>query len=292
MPARLAELELKIPAILGEGAIWNHRTQELYWVDIEGQKLHIYDPASGHNRTLALPSRIGTVVPTRDGQAVIGLEDGIYRLDPSDGAIELHAPVEADKPQNRTNDGKCDPAGRLWIGTMNLEEQTGAGALYRVAPSGKVETMLRNVTISNGIVWTADQRTMYYIDTPTNVVKAFDFDLPSGTISNERVAVTIDPEMGHPDGMTIDAEGMIWVALWGGSAVIRFHPRTGAMLEKVDVPALKVTSCAFGGPLLDTLYITTASIAMTPEQLEHYPDAGSLFSVQPGVSGVKSAFFG
>jgi sugar lactone lactonase YvrE len=247
MPTATAELELKTEAILGEGAIWNHETRELYWVDIEGQKLHIYDPEKKHNRTFELPSRIGTVVPTKDGQALIGLEDGVYKMNVNTGALEIFAAIEADRPGNRLNDGKCDPAGRLWIGSMSLQETDGAGTLYRVDPDGSVTPMIRNVTISNGIVWTSDKRTMYYIDTATNQVKAYDFDLASGTISNERTAVSIDESEGHPDGMTIDAEDMIWVALWKGSAVVRYNPKTGEVLiaritkctnkyKKVDFP--------------------------------------------------------
>ncbi|PHN04591.1 SMP-30/gluconolactonase/LRE family protein [Flavilitoribacter nigricans] len=287
-----AQLELKTDAILGEGSIWNAETQELYWIDIEGKKLHIYDPATRKNRTLDLPTRIGTVVPAGKDRALIGLEDGVYAIDTRTGEISRFAAIEADRPGNRLNDGKCDPAGRLWIGTMSLEEEEGAGTLYRVDPDGAVSPQIRNVTISNGIVWTSDHRTMYYIDTPTGQVRAYDFDLASGSISNERVAVEIDESEGFPDGMTIDAEDMIWVALWKGSAVARFDPRSGKLLEKIEVPALKVPSCAFGGPELDTLYITTASIDMSPEQQTQFPDAGSLFSVKPGVKGVGSPFFG
>ncbi len=292
MATKTAELEGHTKAILGEGAIWNHQTQELYWVDIEGKKLHIYDPSSKDNRTFELPSRIGTVVPATDGKAVLGLKDGVYKMDVKSGAIDLFAPIETDLPGNRLNDGKCDPAGRLWIGSMSVQEEEGAGTLYRVDPDGTVTPMIRDVSISNGIVWTSDHRSMYYIDTPTDQVKAYDFNLATGAISNERVAVEMDGSKGHPDGMAIDAEDMIWVALWEGSALARYNPRTGELLEKIQVPALKITSCAFGGPDLDTLYITSASINMTPEQHQQYPDAGKLFKVQAGIKGLESPFFG
>lgn len=289
--SKTAQLELKTNATLGEGAIWNHRTQELYWVDIEGKKLHIYNPAAGTNRSFSMPSRIGTVVPGNNGQAFVALEDGIYTLDLTSEQLTLFAPVEADRPEMRFNDGKCDAAGRLWVGSMGLEERDPVGALYQVNPDGTVIPRLRAITISNGITWTYDQRTMYYIDTPTSQVRAYDFDPVSGQLSGERIAVEIDPALGFPDGMTIDAEDKIWVAMWEGSAVLRFDPTTGALLERIDVPALKVTSCAFGGPDLDTLYITSASINMTAAQHERYPDAGSLFSVRPGVRGVEASFF-
>jgi sugar lactone lactonase YvrE len=292
MQVKTAQLELKIKAILGEGAIWNYLTQELYWIDIEGKKMHIYKPQTKQNRSFSLPSRIGTIVPADENRAIIGLEDGVYWIDTQSGALSLFAAIEADQTDNRLNDGKCDPAGRLWIGSMSIHETAEAGTLYRVDPDGTVTPQVKNVTISNGIVWTSDHRTMYYIDTPTGQVRAYDFDRSTGRISNERVAVTIDESLGYPDGMTIDAEDMIWVALWKGSAVIRFNPSTGELLEKIVVPALKITSCAFGGPDLDILYITSASLDMTPEQQGRFPDAGALFSIQTEARGVRSSFFG
>lgn len=292
METKQATIALKAYAVLGEGAFWNYKTQELYWVDIEGARLHVYDPVSTINRSYDMPSRIGTVVPAEGNTAVVALEDGVYKFDLDTQTLSLLTKIEADKSGNRLNDGKCDPRGRLWVGSMSIEEEPHAGGLYRVDPDGNVTRHLEHVTISNGIVWTSDQRTMYYIDTNTHQVWAYDFDVAAGTISGERLAVYIEPGMGSPDGMTIDEEDMIWVALWEGSAVARFNPVNGELLEKIDVPALKVTSCAFGGPELDTLFITSASINLTSDQQRIYPDAGSLFSVKPGVKGVKAPFFG
>lgn len=287
-----AELEYDIEAKLGEGAFWNHVTQEFYWVDIEGLKLHIYDPASKENRTLSTPTRIGTVVPTTGVNAVVALVDGIYLMNTTTGDLELLSDVEADMPANRFNDGKCDPNGNLWVGSMFYEQNAPNANLYKITPSGEATIMKDSVTISNGIVWTSDQKTMYYIDTPTAKIMAYDYDASTATISNERIAVEVSESDGFPDGMAIDSENMLWVGLWNGSAVGRYNPKNGELISKIEVPALNVTACAFGGEDLDVLYITTARLGTSDEQLEKWPNAGSIFKANPGVKGVKSAFFG
>jgi sugar lactone lactonase YvrE len=286
------KLEFKTRALLGEGAIWNHQTQELFWVDILGKKLNIYDPSNKSNRAFPVPYRIGTVVPQTDTSAVIGMDDGIYILNTLHGGVRKISRVEEEILTNRFNDGKCDPNGNLWIGSMRLDESQPDASLYKVAPDGETTKMLDNITISNGIAWTKDGSTMYYIDTPTAKIRAFDFDLKNSTISNERVVVEVSPEDGFPDGMTIDDEDMLWVGLWNGNAIARYNPETGELLDKIEVPAHNVTACAFGGENLDILFITTARIDMTEEEVAKYPMAGSIFSVKPGVKGVKSDFFG
>lgn len=292
MPITQATLEYKVRAQLGEGAFWNHQSQTFYWVDIEGKSLNIYHPQTGQNRSLPTPSRIGTVVPADDSTAVVALEDGIYLMHTESGELEVLAPIEADQPQNRFNDGKCDPAGRLWVGSMPYAQDHPGAKVYMVRGDGSYETKIAAVTISNGIVWTADQKTMYYIDTPTGQIRAYDFELSTGALSRERVAVEVPESLGYPDGMAIDAEDKLWVGLWNGGAVARFDPQTGQLIGKVEVPgALNVTACAFGGPALDTLYITTAAIGMDSAQTATYTDAGALFKAVPGVKGVKSPFF-
>ncbi len=287
-----AVLEFQINSKLGEGANWNYRSQELYWVDIEGQLLHIYDPKTKINRTLSTPSRIGTVVPSSENEAIIALEDGIYKINTVSGVISLLSDIEANMPENRFNDGKCDPNGNLWVGSMHLEQTEANANLYKIESDGKTTKMLDSITISNGIVWTSDKKTMYYIDTPTNKIMAFDFDLTNSTISNKRVAVEVSETIGYPDGMAIDEEDMLWVGLWNGNAVARFDPETGKLISKIEVPAHNVTSCSFGGENLDVLYITTARVDMTDAELKEYPLAGSIFKVVPGVKGVKNPFFG
>jgi sugar lactone lactonase YvrE len=288
---QMAQLEYEIHSLLGEGAFWNYKSQELYWIDIDGKKLHIYDPDTKTNRSFPTPTRIGTVVPQTDTTAVIALEDGIYIINTENGNIVVLSDIEKEMTINRFNDGKCDPNGNLWVGSMHLEQMAPLGSVYKISATGETIKMIDSVTISNGIVWTKDATTMYYIDTPTQNIRAFDFDTDTSTISNERTAVSISEALGFPDGMAIDEEDMLWVGLWNGNAVGRFDPKTGELVSRIEVPAHNITSCAFGGKNLDRLYITTASVDMTEEEKANYPLAGSLFVADPGVKGVRSELF-
>ncbi len=290
--SRSAQLEYEIHSLLGEGAFWNYKSQELYWIDIDGKQIHIYDPGTKTNRSFPTPSRVGTVVPQTDSTAVIALEDGIYIINTENGNIQVLSDVEKEMTYNRFNDGKCDPNGNLWVGSMHLEQMAPMGSVYKISATGETTKMIDSVTISNGIVWTKDATTMYYIDTTTQNIQAFDFDVTTSTLSNERIAVRISETIGFPDGMAIDEEDMLWVGLWNGNAVGRFDPKTGELISKIEVPAHNVTSCAFGGKNLDKLYITTASVDMTEDEKTKYPLAGSLFVADPGVKGVPGQFFG
>jgi sugar lactone lactonase YvrE len=291
MDTLYAEPELKIPAVLGEGAIWNHETNTFWWVDIEGRKLNIYDPVTRTNKAIDVVERVGTVVPAKNGGAIVALENGIFHLDlESEEKTMICNPLE-DLDTIRFNDGKCDPAGRLWVGSMSLKFVKGVASLYIVFPDGSFKEVFGGVTISNGIIWSNDQKTLYYIDTPLKTVRAWDYDMESGNITNERTVITIPEDMGGPDGMTIDAEGKLWIAHWGGNMVGRWDPENGELIGRVEVPAPNVTSCAFGGPDLDVLYITTAG-GNNEKILQDYPLAGSVFRVSPGVKGVKADFFG
>jgi len=285
------ELAYKDQAALGEGPIWHRATQQLYWVDIEGKRLCVFDPASGQNTSYPMPSRVGTVVIAEDGRPVLALEDGVYIFNPDDLTLDTVRQIDGVAPNHRLNDGKCDPLGRLWVGSMRWTQDTASGGLYVLEGLDGIDQKLDNVTISNGIVWSADAKTMYYIDTPTGVVKAFDYVLADGQISNERVAITIPDSLGFPDGMAIDAEDNVWIGLWNGDGIIKCNPKTGEILEKINVPAHNVTACAFGGPALDTLFITTARLDMSGEELKKYPHAGSIFKYVPGVKGVESPLF-
>ncbi len=288
-----AVIELKIKTQLGEGAFWNYRTDELYWIDIEGKKLFIYNPESKKNRSFDLPSRPGTVVSSiQKDTAVIALEDGIYFINIKTGKTTLLSDVESKMTFNRFNDGKCDPNGNLWVGSMNLKQDQPTAFLYKIESDGKAFKMIDSITISNGIVWTKDHKTMYYTDTPTGKIMAYDYNINTATISNKRVAVVVPESIGYPDGMTIDENDKLWVGLWNGNAIGNFDPLTGKLIRKIEVPAHNVTSCAFGGKNLDILYITTAAIDMTTKEQQKYPDAGSVFKIKPGVKGVRSDFFG
>ncbi|RYU78068.1 SMP-30/gluconolactonase/LRE family protein [Hymenobacter persicinus] len=286
-PDLTAELLLPAQAALGEGALWNGQDQRLYWVDIEGRVLHIFDPATGHDRQLPTGSRVSTVVPAGPDSVLVALQTGIHRLHTTTGALTPLTPPLPD-PNLRYNDGKCDPAGRFWVGTMVLNDKPRGAGLYRLDADHRLYQLLEHVTISNGLVWTADQRTMYYIDTPTLSVQAFDYDHATGAIGNGRIALRFAAGAGSPDGMTIDAAGNLWIALWGGSRVVCHNPVSGQLLQTVHVPAPYTASCAFGGPDLQTLFITTARAGLSEEILRQYPHSGDLFQVRPGATGVPA----
>ncbi len=281
-----AQCVLDQQALLGEGPVWDDQLQELFWVDIEGKKLHRYKPANKQTHEYELEQRIGAAVPAEDGSWIVALEDGFYRLNLESGNVTLVAHVnEEPQGQTRLNDGKCDERGRFYAGTMHFDCSEPIGALYTLEAGGRVTKRLADVTISNGLAWSGDEKMMYYIDSGEQVVNAFDYDAGSGEIGNRRVIFSLADEVGGPDGMSIDAEGMLWVCHWGGWQVSRWNPHTGKKLAKVEVPAANVTSCAFGGEQLDELYITTARIGNNEQALREQPQAGGLFKVKTGVQG-------
>lgn len=290
-PGTRVELVPETASRLGEGAVWNHRTQQLYWVDITGKILNIYNPRLGMNLELYTGQMIGTVVPAESGKVVVALEYGFYYMDPETGTKTHIVDPEEAIDGNRFNDGKCDPSGRFWAGTMNVDGKPGRGTLYRLDPDSSVHRMIENVSISNGIAWSPDHTRMYYVDTPTRMVMGYDFNNFTGEISNGVPVIRVPEEMGVPDGMTIDSDGNLWICLWGGAAVGCWDPETGELIRKIDVPARNVTSCAFGDSDLGTLYITTASMDTGKEELKLYPHAGALFKVRPGVKGKEAFFF-
>ena len=286
-----AELVIDARAMLAEGPVWHAQRQLLYWVSILASEVHVFDPATNEDRAIDVGQFVGTVVPRKSGGVIVALHHGIASLDLDTGDLKVLADPEADQPGNRFNDGKCDPAGRFWAGTMSLTYVEGAGSLYMMDADLSVRPMLGNVTISNGIVWSPDRSTMYYIDTPTCEVSAFDYAVETGAISNRRTAVRIPKDLGGPDGMTIDAEGKLWVAVWGSGAVSRWDPESGEMLGAVSLPVTAVSACAFGGPNLDELYVTTAREGMDEQALAEQPHAGGVFRVKPGVCGVEAFEF-
>jgi sugar lactone lactonase YvrE len=264
----------------GEGPLWWDGA--LYYVDIEGHLVHRLDPATGEETSWNVGRRVGTVVPRASGGLVIAGDGGIWFLDPESGELTAVANPEPDMPNNRFNDGKCAPDGRLFAGTISMVKQTGDARLYRLDPDLSVHEAFGPVTNSNGIVWTADGRTVYYIDTPRREVLAFDYD--EGHLRNLRTVVSTGHIDASPDGMAIDAAGNLWVAMCHGGCVVCFHPATGEELRRVELPCLETTACAFGGPTLEDLYVTTGVHAKIEE--EH---AGRLFVVQGlGVKGLSA----
>ena len=275
---------LDVQAELGEGPVWDPDAECLYFVDIERSRVLRYDPASQASRSFDIGTMVGAVALTTTGDLVLAVRDGFARLDLDSGHVRAVAAVEADLTDRRMNDGACDPAGRFWAGTMALDERHGAGALYRLDPDGCVHRMLDGVSISNGLDWSDDGRLMYYVDTPTRSIDVFDFDIVTGAIANRRSLVRVECGDGWPDGLTLDAEGCIWVALWSGGTVRRYTP-DGTLDRVVLVPTTYPTSCAFGGPDLRDLYVTTAATALTADERARQPLAGGLFRCRPGVAG-------
>jgi len=282
------ELVLNVGAIVGEGSSWDEDNQILYWIDIDGKKLHIYNPATKVDREIKVGQYIGTVAPRKSGGVVVALHHGFYFLSVENEQLTFITDPEKDKPFNRFNDGKCDVRGRFLAGTMPLDEKEPTGSLYCLDIDHSVRRMISNVTISNGIAWSPDSKIMYYIDTRTKHVDAFDYDVESGTISNRRTVVNIPENSGGPDGMTSDSEGMIWVAHWGGWQVSRWNPYTGKQIGAIRVPVERVSSCVFGGPNLDELYITTAKRGLSEDELKKQPDAGGLFKIKVGIKGMPT----
>jgi len=272
----------------GEGPIWWQ--DKLVYVDIEGHALVELDPDSCEETVYDMGERIGTVVPRASGGYLCAGGTGIYTFDPASGKKESLADPEADKrPDNRFNDGKCDPAGRFWAGTISLVKKSGDANLYMLDAEHDLELKIPEVTNSNGICWNAAAHTMYYIDTPTRKIRAYDFDLENGRIAE--AGVIVDTEAAgydsSPDGMTIDAEDKLWVAFCHGGCVVRFDPKTGEKLEQIDIPAVETTACAFGGADLDRLFVTTGIKKDADE-----PDAGKVFVIDGlGVHGVEATAY-
>ncbi len=285
------EIAVDARAELGEGPIWDDTLKRLYWVDIEGGKLHVHPSGGAADRVLSVGCKVGAVVPRAAGNVVLATQHGFEQFDLETCQRTLLADPERDRPNNRFNDGKCDPRGRFWAGTMSMVGQAKAGSLYVLETDHSVRHVLGSVTTSNGLDWSPDRSKMYYIDTPTMMVRAFDYDADSGTITGERTVVRIPDGVGRPDGMTVDAEGMLWVAHWDGGRVTRWNPANGELLTTVIFPADRVTSCAFGGDDLGTLFVTTARHGLSPQQLEKQPHAGSLFAFRPGVRGLPASQF-
>jgi sugar lactone lactonase YvrE len=270
--------------------MWSSESDELLWVDIEGRRIRRYRPADGHQQDLLAPGRPGAVVPRRAGGYMVALEAGFAVLD-DNNSFQIVADTGIPTSTMRMNDGKCDSAGRFWAGTMSTDGQRGLASLFRLDPDFTLTEVVNGVSISNGLGWSPDDTVMYYVDSPTGTVDAFDFDVAEGVPSARRTLVTIDVAVGEPDGLSVDTAGFLWVAIWGGSAVHRYAP-DGSLDRVVQLPASHITSCCFGGPRLDELYITSAKDELSPEQLEREPLAGAVFRCDVGITGMPTKPFG
>ncbi len=285
-------LLLDARAALGEGPTWESRAGLLHWVDIHAGLLHTFNPSTEVDAVIPLGEPIGCLAPATHGRLVVALHSGFHLLNLVDRTRTLLAVPEPGLPGNRFNDGKCDPAGRFLAGSMDNAEQAASGSLYSLSPTSSLQTLLTGLRISNGLTWSPDYRTFYFIDTPSRLVMAYDYDLASGRLARPRPVVRIPEALGWPDGMTSDLDGMLWIALWGGAHVTRWDPLSGQMLYASPLAALNVTSCIFGGPQGSDLFITTARQGLTPAQLAEYPLSGGLFCLETGTCGLPTFVFG
>lgn len=272
----------------GEGPLWWN--ERLYYVDIEGHSIVQLDIDADEETSINLGERIGTIVPREDRGFIYAGDSGIIDFDPiTNNRITLADPESEKRATNRFNDGKCDPAGRFWAGTISLTKKTGDAALYMLDNDRTLHLKIDNVTNSNGICWSPDATTLYYIDTPTKQVRAYDYDQDSGNISNATIAIDTAAEglKDSPDGMTIDTDGNLWVAFCHGGCVACFDPSSGKLLNRIELPCLETTACTFGGENLDRLFVTTGIHKNIEE-----PDAGKVFVIDDlAVKGLPASAY-
>lgn len=264
---------------LGEAAFWHPERGACCWVDILGSVLYEYHPLTSTLSQWSMPGNVSFIAQSTPDHLILGVSGGLLRFNLATGEHTRLATFEQDLPTHRCNDGGCDPQGRIWIGTMDKDCKDHAGGLYRIDLDSTVTLVLPNLTIPNGIAWSLDHQRMYFIDTPTQQVRAYFFNNDTGQIQFERTVITVPATMGMPDGMAIDTDGMLWIALYNGACVTRWDPATGALLLRIELPALHITNCAFIGDNLDSLLVTSAKEGMTPEQLEAYPGSGNVFII-------------
>jgi sugar lactone lactonase YvrE len=277
-----------VKAVLGEGPVWVEREQALYWVDIKGRRL-FRRTCAGELTEWHTPLRVCSLAPRAAGGFVAGTERGFAWVDPDQSRYEPFANPEPDRPTNRFNDGKLDRAGRFWAGSMDDAEKSAAGALYRLDPGRDPVRIDDDYRVTNGPAFSPDGRTMYHSDSARQLIYAFDLD-ETGAASSKRQFARFGEGEGYPDGMTVDSEGCLWVAFWDGWCLRRFSP-AGELLAEIEVPVQRPTSCTFGGPDLDRLFVTSARIGLDDAALAAQPYAGGLFVLQPGASGVADTQF-
>lgn len=285
-----AELALQREDILGECPLWDDRGQALWWVDIRGPKLYRWAGA-GEPQSWTFDQPVGSFCFAKDGTLLLAMKDAVRRFDPATGTLTEFARPKSEPETNRFNDGRCDRAGRFWVGTMSDGPREPVGSLYRVDPSGKCARQFGDVVVPNSLAWSPDNKTMYYADTHRHTIWSFEFDLASGKLGRKRMFADLSPHKGRPDGSAIDSTGCVWNAEYGSGQVLRYTP-AGLVDLVITVPVMTTTCCAFGGPDLKTLYITTARQRLTPEDLAKQPLAGSVFAFRTEVAGLPEARFG
>ena len=278
------------PAVLGEGVLWVERENAVYWLDIVEKKLHRLDLESGERKTWFFEDQLTSLAPRAAGGFIATARHGYVWLDLEKEVVTPIVTPEADLPQNRFNDGKLDPWGRYWGGTMDENEKQPTGKLYRLGPDLSLQVMDQDYIITNGPAFSPDGHIMYHTETAKRTIYAFDMH-EDGSIGNKREFVRLQrDDEGYPDGMTTDSDGCLWLCHFGGARVTRYSPQ-GEVMQVIHLPTPNVTCCTFGGPQLDALYITTARYLLSPQQVGRYPLAGSLFVCQPGAVGLPTPYF-
>ncbi|MET3114208.1 sugar lactone lactonase YvrE [Pedobacter sp. CG_S7] len=285
MEHSILEIVVEHKCVLGEGPIWDGVSSQLIWLDIDEMEIHQYLEKNQVFKTTKFSKKVTAVVLNKNGGLVAAVEDGFAAIDLENGAVKMIATIN--EKGNRFNDGKCDPNGTFWAGTTSYKEIIGSANVYELNTNGNTKRILEHVTISNGMAWSLDQQTFYYIDTPTCEVVSYKYHKNTGAIEGKKTVCKIN--YGYPDGMTIDADGMLWIALWDGGKLIRVDPESGVILKEVLLPVSNVTCCVFGGDDLENLYITTARSGLSEQELLDQPLAGSLFVLKnSGFKGVKA----
>ncbi len=275
--------------ILGEGPTWDSRNQTVYWIDIKGMHFSSLRSGTADIVTLKTKGMISSLVPSRSKNLYATIGHGYYRINPENGDEELLGEVEKNIASNRFNDGKVDPFGNYWAGTMDMNEKSPTGALYVYTSEGELKKVLDSFTISNGLAWNYEKRKFYHIDTPTRKVMAYDFN-DKCDLTNGKVAIDMSGEEGFPDGMNIDSEGKLWVCHWAGHQLSRWNPDTGEKLQFIKLPATNITSCVFGGKKLDQLFVSSAKMTVT-QGTSADDMGGSIFRLKMDVSGVETYLF-
>ena len=279
-----------VGAILGEGPVWLASEQALYWVDIHGRKIHRRGFEDGALTSWETPFRVGSLAPRAAGGFIAGTDQGLAFVDPERARYEIFANPEPDRPTNRFNDGKLDREGRFWAGTMDDSEKAAQGALYRIGPDLGWTRVDDGYRVTNGPAFSPDGRILYHNDSGRQLTYAFDLG-PDGEAANRRILASYGEGDGYPDGMTVDSEGCLWIAFWDGWCLRRLSP-DGEIVETLKVPVQRPTSCAFGGPDLDRLFVTSARVGLDEAALESQPQAGGLFLLKPGATGLPDRPFG
>ena len=288
----MVKLLLDAGALLGESPVWHAAEARLYWVDIDARKIHRTDPATGVDETMELAEQVGCIAPRAGGGLVAALEDGCALIDDWNAEPRPFGPaVLTGKSEQRFNDGRVDALGRLWVGSLTSDKANPAATLYRLDPDGSLTEMLHGLTTSNGAAFSPDGRTFYHADTPTHAIRAYDFDEATGTLSNGRIFHQFEFGNGRPDGAAVDAEGCYWSALWDGWRVVRLSP-AGELLQTVELPVQRPTMIAFGGPDLQTAFVTSAGKNLTDDERAKQPHAGGVFTFPVDVPGLIQRDFG